>query len=354
MIPGTELQGTKIVFGENLYYKESLIHHHYDVNDEDQTVYPVKPGMRTTATVSRQHISYSVGLVTMQDVVKLSNILPGTYRCEGQIMVKATENGQTVAKPLMVNDKPVTATQKITVEDKDGKPQTITVIMTFDGFSAELVRGMETVVYEKLFKIENDKETEIATHENPNDEDQTVKFTEFKFRTVATVGGQHRVKAIGIVSPEDEVIYQNAVPGTTLIASATLMERVVKNGKAELVPFLVDKKPIYSETQATVSTANGTIIVKFPAFDVTKLAGKKLVVVEEVFTLDSTGQRVKLGEEHNADNKDQTIEFYDAPSPPSPKTGDPANWIFLMLIVLAILGTIVSATMLLRSRKQRG
>ena len=353
-IPGTEIQGTKIVIGENLYFNGKQIQHHFDVNDEDQTVYPVTPEMGTTATVNGQHISYAVGKIAMQDVVALRNILPGTYRCEGQIMVKSKENGKTVATPLLVDGKPVIASQEITVEAADGKPQSVTVTMYFDEFDAELVRGLETVVFEKLFQIDADEETETVTHANPEDENQTVRFPDFKFRTVATAKGEHRVKAYGVLAPQDEVIYTDAIPGTTLIASATLMERVEKDGKVTLVPFLVDGKAITGETTITVEKASGSIIVKFPAFDVGKLAGRKLVVVEEMFTLDTSGNRVKLGEERDAENKEQTIEFYYAPTPTSPKTGDDTSlfWLWLFMF-LGAGGVIISATVLIRT-KQRG
>ena len=353
-IPGTEMQGTKIVIGEDLYFNGKKIQHHFDVNDEDQTVYPVIPEMGTTATVNGQHITYPVGMIAMQDVVGLRNILPGTYRCEGQIMVKIKENGKTLAKPLLVDGKPVIASQEITVEAADGKPQSVTVTMRFDEFDAELVRGLETVVFEKLFQIDGDEETETVTHENPEDEDQTVRFPDFKFRTVATAKGEHRVEAYGVLAPQDEVIYTEAIPGTTLIASATLMERVELLDKVYLVPFLVDGKTITGETTITVEKANGSLIVKFPAFDVGKLAGRKLVVVEEMFTLDASGKRIKLGEERDAENKEQTIEFYAAPTPPSPNTGDDPSlfWLWLFMFLGAV-GAITSATALIRT-KQRG
>lgn len=75
-------------------------------------------------------------------------------------------------KEILVNEKPVTAEAEFSSEESDGS---VDVTFTFD---ASGLNGHDVVVFEKLFLLENETETEITSHEDIQDEGQTVKLTE--------------------------------------------------------------------------------------------------------------------------------------------------------------------------------
>lgn len=75
-------------------------------------------------------------------------------------------------KAILVNEKTVTAETEFSPKESDGS---VDVTFTFD---ASELNGHDVVVFEKLFLLDGDVETEITSHEDIKDEGQTVKLTE--------------------------------------------------------------------------------------------------------------------------------------------------------------------------------
>lgn len=72
----------------------------------------------------------------------------------------------------MADGKPITAQAEFKAEKANGS---VEVTFTFD---ASALAGQDVVVFEKLFYVDGKTEHEIASHEDLNDEGQTVHMTE--------------------------------------------------------------------------------------------------------------------------------------------------------------------------------
>ena len=124
---------------------------------------------------------------------------------------------------------------------------TIEVLFTFD---ASALTGKAVVVFETLFQ----GETEIASHEDIEDEGQTVTFVEGpKIGTTATVDGQHTAAPSGEVTIVDVVAYSGLTPSETYKVSGILMD------KATGEPLLVgeDQAQVTAEVEFTPESADG-------------------------------------------------------------------------------------------------
>ena len=144
---------TDIVVFEKLSLDGKEIATHEDIGDKEQTVTIVvtRPEIKTTATIGGKKEAVPSKELTIEDVVSYKNLNPGTeYKLVGVLMDKATGN------PFKVGDKEVTA-------------ETV-VKLTFDGSGITL--ATEIVVFEVLYQ----GEVKITTHEDINDEGQTVKI----------------------------------------------------------------------------------------------------------------------------------------------------------------------------------
>lgn len=161
-INGKDLAGKTIVVFEDLYHNDVEVTSHADIEDEDQTVY--FPEIGTKASVDGKNeveVSTETKLV---DTVSYKNLVPGKeYKISGKLMLK--ETGEALKDK---DGKEITKEVTFTPEKSDG---TVDVEFTFD--SSELA-GKTVVVFEKAFY----GETEIASHEDINDEGQSVKFLE--------------------------------------------------------------------------------------------------------------------------------------------------------------------------------
>lgn len=156
------LAGHSTVVFEDLYHEDILVATHADINDEDQTVH--FPEVKTTATVNGNHKATPTESVTLTDVVKYDNLIPGKeYTVRGTLMVK--ETGKAL---LDKNGKPVTAEAPFVPEKASGK-----VELTFT-FDASDLGSKSVVAFEEVY--ENDRL--IAVHADINDKDQTVEFPE--------------------------------------------------------------------------------------------------------------------------------------------------------------------------------
>ena len=182
---GSALAGKSVVVFEDLYQDENVVASHADINDEGQTVTFGQPEIRTTATIDGEKTAQPAEQITITDTVEYSGLTVGQeYTLKGVLMDKST------GEPLQVNDQQVTSEATFIPAESNG---TVDVLFTFDATGLE---RKSLVVFETLFQ----GETEIAGHEDIEDEGQTVNFVEEpKIGTTATVDGQHTAEPLSLI-----------------------------------------------------------------------------------------------------------------------------------------------------------
>lgn len=257
------LAGTSVVVFEDLYQGENVVASHADINDEGQTVTFGQPEIGTTATINGEKTSQPAEQITITDTVEYSGLTIGQeYTLKGVLMDKET------GEPLLVGEKQVTSEATFTPAETNG---TIDVLFTFD---ATRLEGTDLVVFEKLFQ----GETEIASHEDIEDEGQTVSFIETpEIGTTATVDGQHTAEPTGEITIVDVVEYTGLNPGQTYTISGVLMDK----GTGEAL--LVDGVEITAETEFVAEESNGTVDLTY-TLDASTLAGTTIVVFETLYS----------------------------------------------------------------------
>ena len=288
---GSALAGKSVVVFEDLYQGENVVASHADINDEGQTVNFGKPTIGTTATIDGEKTAEPAEQITITDTVEYSGLTVGQeYNLKGVLMDKET------GEPLLVNDQQVTSEATFTPAEASG---TIEVLFTFD---ASALTGKAVVVFETLFQ----GETEIASHEDIEDEGQTVTFVEGpKIGTTATVDGQHTAAPSGEVTIVDVVAYSGLTPSETYKVSGILMD------KATGEPLLVgeDQAQVTAEVEFTPESADGTVELTY-TLDASTLAGTTIVVFETLYQAD-----VEIAAHADINDENQTVEITEPEKP---------------------------------------
>lgn len=160
-----------VVVYETLLKDDEIILEHHERDNSEQTVSTTKPRIATTALDESDgdHEILNDAEVHVIDTVAFENLSPGkSYRVIGTLMKKeANEQGEVQAVPL--TDETGAAISSETTFTPQAEHGSIEVSFNFNASALE--PGAELVVYEKLLC----NETEIATHEDPEDENQTVR-----------------------------------------------------------------------------------------------------------------------------------------------------------------------------------
>ena len=260
---GSALAGKSVVVFEDLYQDENVVASHSDINDEGQTVTFGQPEIGTTATIDGEKTAQPSEQVTITDTVEYSSLTVGQeYTLKGVLMDKST------GEPLQVNDQQVTSEATFIPAESNG---TVDVLFTFDATGLE---RKSLVVFETLFQ----GETEIAGHEDIEDEGQTVNFVEEpKIGTTATVDGQHTAEPTGEIAIVDVVEYTGLTPDGTYTISGVLMD------KATGEPLLLDGAIVTAEVEFTPESADGTVELTY-TLDASALTGTTIVVFETLYS----------------------------------------------------------------------
>ena len=259
---GSALAGKSVVVFEDLYQDENVVASHADINDEGQTVTFGQPEIRTTATIDGEKTAQPAEQITITDTVEYSSLTVGQeYTLKGVLMDKST------GEPLQVNDQQVTSEATFIPAESNG---TVDVLFTFDATGLE---RKSLVVFETLFQ----GETEIAGHEDIEDEGQTVNFVEEpKIGTTATVDGSHTADPTGEITIVDVVEYTGSTPGETYTVSGVLMDKSINQ------PLLVDGAEVTAEVEFTPDESTGTVELTY-TLDASALAGTTIVVFETLY-----------------------------------------------------------------------
>ena len=285
------LAGRSVVVFEDLYQGENVVASHADINDEGQTVSFDQPEIGTTATIDGEKTAKPAEQITITDTVEYSGLAAGQeYTLKGVLMDKST------GEPLLVGEERVTSEATFTPAEPNG---TVDVLFTFDATELE---GTSVVVFETLFQ----GETEISSHEDMEDEGQTITFTEQpRIGTTATVDGQHTAEPTGEITIVDVVAYSGLTPGETYKMSGVLMD------KATGEPLLVgeEQAQVTAEVEFTPESADGTVELTY-TLDASTLAGTTIVVFE---TLYSDG--VEIAAHTDINDEAQTVEITEPEKP---------------------------------------
>lgn len=268
-VDGSKLRDQKVVFLEYLFDAQQsidLLAKHDDAVDENQTVRIRNPRIGTSAAfVINQAINNSeepVKLwqpfkqVQIADVVSFKDLTKGhTY---------------TVKTSLVEVDNPENV---IAVKESTFKPTTTEgthkVVVDVDGTT---LRGKKVVFFEELI----DKGEKLAEHKNPEDENQTVEFTNPTIGTQAQFDIEKPVleEHLKLYTPfiesklVDTVKYENLIPGREY----TLHTKLVEVDNPENV--IRDQVETFVPTESNGEYKVHTLV------DGSLLRGKKVVFLE--------------------------------------------------------------------------
>ena len=318
------LAGEDIVAFESLFSEGVEVAVHADIADEGQTVHFL--GIRTTAADKSDGDKLVTGTeISVVDEVAYEGLVPGT-EYELQATLIDSETGEPVVVKDGLVEKQVTGTATFTPEEADGAHL---VELSFDGSD---FGGKSLVVYEKLFAAD----VQLASHEDPSDEGQTVTVCEIGTTLVDASDGDH-VIASGKVKLVDTVEYKGLVPGETYTAHGTL---IVKSTGMPLED--ADGKPVTATAEFTPDKADGTMDVTFE-FDATKIEeGVELVAFEEC--LDVNGNVIAVHQDIDDDGQTVVVDNPDTPEVPDEpgkgydKTGTEVKLIAIAAIALIAAG----------------
>ena len=277
----SSLSGHALVVFEELFQTEASIAEHKDITDEGQTIYIPKIGTTALDKETGNHNSNPDKKVTIVDTVTYKGLIPGKeYTVKGTLMDKST------GKELLVDGKPVTAEKTFTAEKAEGS---VELTFTFDGSA---LAGKTVVAFEHVYY----KDKEVGSHTDIEDEDQSIHFPTIGTTAKDSSTKEHIANA-GKVTIIDTVSYKNLIPGQKYTLKGVLMDKAT--GKE----LLIGEKKITAKKEFTPKTADGSVDLEY-TFDASALAGKQVVVYEELYTGDNL-----IGEHKNINDEGQTVTF---------------------------------------------
>ena len=254
------LAGHTLVVFETLASDDVPLAVHEDLNDAGQTV--TLPRIWTLAhNEDGSHEMLAEGEITIIDTVMYENLIKGnSYTVSGTLMDKNT------GKP--VRDRSgniVSSFSTFIAEDVNGS---IDVTFVFD---ASNLKRSTLVAFEKL----SNEVSLVSSHEDLNDEDQTIRFPEIA-TTLHTDSGTHVVPSGESITLTDTVIFKNLKVGNTYSVSGVLVDKTT--GAEVLSP---DGSLITAEKTFTADSTEGTVELVFTVNSNT-LAGKTIVAFEDL------------------------------------------------------------------------
>ena len=285
--------GTQLVVFENLERNGNVLVTHEDIEDINQMVVVTVPGISTSALdgIDGDKDVVVDDATTVIDTVEYKNLVPGKeYTLNGKLYSKST------GKPLMVGDKPVTGQTTFTPEKADGK---VDVTFTFD--SRTIADKTDIVVFESLVR----SGTELASHADIDDKNQTVTVTHPEIGTTAVDGadGDKNVITDDTTEVIDTVEYTGLIPGKEYTLKGTLHVKVTdEEGNVTEKALEVDGKPVTAETTFTPEKADGKVDVVFHFNSLTIPHDTEIVAFE---SLEKNG--VEIAAHADIKDKAQTV-----------------------------------------------
>ncbi len=309
----TYIRLSRLIAGEEYEIREMEAPHGYGLStdpvkvkasDTEPPKVVVKDDRSRIGTVATDkktgdHLALAEEEITIVDRIIYRNLIPGKkYRVEGQLMDKtAWITSQKVEDIVPVTNSkgdPVIASQEFVPEKPSGE---VSLTFTFDGKDAA---GRSAVAYEKLY----DAEGQVAEHEEPADEDQTVNIPQIRTSATGDDTNIHMTAAIENGKINDVVEYHGLIPGRKYVLRGTLMDKAT--GK----PLVSGGEPVQAKKEFTPEALDGQVTIRF-SLNVGELAGTTAVAFEELY-LDgstdkgSTGEKL-VAEHRNLKDREQTV-----------------------------------------------
>ncbi|MBR6532448.1 VaFE repeat-containing surface-anchored protein [Candidatus Saccharibacteria bacterium] len=259
-LDSTGLAGHTIVVYEKLYHDNVEIMPHEDSTDEAQTVFFIDFG--TTAVDDADGDKYVINAedMTIEDTINYCLVAGQSFEFVAHLYDK------TVGK-LLVN-----SNGDIIEYSLEITPATACGAAVIDlDFNAKGLEGHDIVVFERLYH-EDDL---IMTHEDEEDEDQTVRIIGFGTTAIDQEDRDKYVIDGDMVTIRDRIKYC-LVAGKTFTVDAYLVDKATEK------PIEGGKDEIVSRTYTFVpQTDCGSFIATFKV-NASKLAGHDLVAFERV------------------------------------------------------------------------
>ena len=241
--------------------------------------------LQTTAKdeASNTHYAATDDAVTLVDTVSYTGLKKGkTYTLKGKLM-----NQKTGEALLDADGKEITSEKKFTPKTAEGSTE-----VEFD-FDASKLAGCDVTVFEYCYL----DDTLITSHEDINDQDQTVHFPSIGTTAKDSETKNNLSKADDKVTIIDTVKYTNLIPGKQYQVHGTLMDKETGN------PLTVNDQEVTATKTFTPDKADGSVDLTF-VFDGSALAGKSIVAFEDV-----QYEGKSVGTHADINDKDQTIDF---------------------------------------------
>lgn len=296
VIDGSDLAGEDTVIFERAYHdgKEVIIHENID--DKKQTVQYPDGHTQAADPDTDDRTMMAKGEVLIRDRVFYENVLSGReYVLTGKVMLKPLGEEEPVELDARMVDADGNDIDEwvFTAENKDGVEDVYFMV------NADELAGRSVVMFENMDVIHPELETRatIFTHEDINDDEQTVHFPDGRTTALDSDTGSHTSYADEEVTINDEVIFKNLIPGKMYTLDGVLYEK--ETGK----PLVVDGKEVTAHKEFVPETADGSTIVEF-TFNGLGLEGKTVVAGE---TMRSNGKEVFI--HFDLEDEDQTVRF---------------------------------------------
>jgi len=163
----TSLEGETIVVFEDLYHKGIKVDTHNRLDDKDQQVHYPKIATTAKNPVDGGKVFSPDKNVKLNDTVDIKAIGKNE-----KFVLRGVLYDKSTGEKLLIDGKEVTASSEFTSIDENMKTD---VIFTFD---ATTLAGKDLVVFEYLYIVKEDgTEVLVASHEDINDEGQTIRFS---------------------------------------------------------------------------------------------------------------------------------------------------------------------------------
>lgn len=325
-IDASQLSGHGLVAFERVSWQGHVVATHEDLTDEGQTVRIPAIGTTATDASDGDHMAQASDKLRIADEVAYEGLTSGQeYVMTGTLMDKATGKAIDGA----------TASATFTPKEESG---TVTVTFEVDGSK---LAGHDLVAFEALTR----GEVTVATHEDIEDEGQTVRIVAIGTTATDKADGDHTVTAAK-VEVVDAVSYQGLVPGQEYAVTGKLMDR--ETGK----PVTDGSgKPVTASATLKPEKSDGQVSVTFE-LDATQLGGHDLVAFEVLTQGEAT-----VATHEDLRDEGQTVHVEEPKNPTTPrllpKTGDDTRLgPFVAAMVLSGSGLVALGAWELRRRRR--
>lgn len=297
-VPVELIQNVKVVVFETLLDNGVELAFHAELTDKNQTVEYVTPEMGTTAVDknTNKHTGFTNDkYVTIVDEVKMVGLGPNTeYTLEPSLADKTNSTNEKVAFITIANNTSYTFTTPEDLNPKDEYVVTIELKVL-----AKDVENKETVVFEALYH----EGVRILTHEDINDEGQTVKYVTPEIGTVAELANTDTGLKQGITTIKDAVNYKGLMVGKEY----QLVTKIVDKETGEFAKDSDGNEYVFTH-KFTPEKADGTEVVTIEVKQA-DVNGKEIVIFEKLYVGYETEDEYEVAKHEDVNDKNQTIQL---------------------------------------------